>query len=120
MRLGKEDMYRWILLHTYMYIYIYMYVNMYTYIYIHTYMHCVEARVHVGSRLAIGLNGGVMAVSGLEVRGSQQPNYLGSQVAGNNRPLYPKVNNGPLYRKVDHYGLQVAHNYVPQSRPLLV
>ena len=30
--------------------------------------------------------------------------YLDSQVAGNDRPLYPKV---------DHYWLQVAHNYEP-------
>ena len=31
-------------------------------------------------------------------------NYLDSQVAGNNRPLYPKV---------DHYWFKVAHNYEP-------
>ena len=30
--------------------------------------------------------------------------YLESQVAGNNRPLYPKV---------DHYWFTVAHNYEP-------
>ena len=47
--------------------------------------------------------------------------YLDSQVAGNNRPLYPKVahiplkfeNNGPLYPKVDHFGFKVAQNYEP-------
>ena len=30
--------------------------------------------------------------------------YLDSQVAGNNRPLYPEV---------DHYWFKVAHNYDP-------
>ena len=30
--------------------------------------------------------------------------YLDSQVAGNNRPLYPKV---------DHYWFKVAHNFEP-------
>ena len=30
--------------------------------------------------------------------------YLDSQVAGNNRPLYPKV---------DHYWFKAAHNYEP-------
>ena len=33
-----------------------------------------------------------------------QKNNLDSQVVGNNRPLYPKV---------DHYWFKVAHNYVP-------
>ena len=48
--------------------------------------------------------------------------YLDSQVAGNDRPLYPKVdhywfkvahNYSPLYPKVDHYWFKVAHNYEP-------
>ena len=38
--------------------------------------------------------------------GRQSPTrlYLDSQVAGNHRPLYPKV---------DHYWVKVAHNYEP-------
>ena len=32
--------------------------------------------------------------------------YLDSQVAGNSRPLYPKV---------DHYWFKVAHNYEPRA-----
>ena len=40
--------------------------------------------------------------------------HLGSQVAGDSRPLYPKV---------DHYWFKVAHNYEPlalQARKTLV
>ena len=37
-------------------------------------------------------------------------NYLDSQVAGNNRPLYPKV---------DHSWFKVAHNYEPLALQVL-
>ena len=42
-------------------------------------------------------------MSGIEVQ-SHHDNHLESQVAGNNRPLYPKV---------DHYWFKVAYNYEP-------
>ena len=40
--------------------------------------------------------------------GKQIEIYLDSQVAGNNRPLYPKV---------DRYWFKVAHNYEPLALP---
>ena len=40
----------------------------------------------------------------------QENDYLDSQVAGNNRPLYPKV---------DHYWFKVAHNSEPLAYVLV-
>ena len=48
---------------------------------------------------------GLLGVAGKKNRGGLGSHgHLDSQVAGNNRPLYPKV---------DHYWFQVAHNYEP-------
>ena len=64
---------------------------------------------------ASGLNLGSLqntgAVHNATYKGLQDITYLDSQVAQNNRPLYPKV---------DHYWFKVAHNYEPLALQVVI